>query len=166
MSALHKRIELISNVAIVLVAIMIGTLVIQKLIRPAPSTPPRPTIAVGSKVELAGVDWSKNHKTVVLALQKGCHFCTESAPFYQQLVQAASSKGVKIVAVLPQSVQEAQDYLSSIAVPVFDVRQSSLNPLKVSGTPTLILVDDKGQVAASWAGKLPTAKEAEVLAAL
>lgn len=166
MSGIHKRIELISNIAIILVAVMIGVIVVQKFVRPSKSAPPPPTIAVGSKVELAGVDWSKNHKTVVLALQKGCHFCTESAPFYKQLVEAATLKGVKIVAVLPQSGKDAQDYLTSIAVPISEIRQSALNSLNVSGTPTLILVDDKGQVAASWVGKLPTAKEAEVLAAL
>src|SRR5437867_3450048 len=102
--------------------------------------------AIGGKVSLSDVDWAQNHKTLVLALQRGCHFCAESAEFYQRLAQVAATKGVKLIAVLPQPATEGRDYLNTLAVPITDIRQAALNSLNVSGTPTLILVDDKGQV--------------------
>jgi thioredoxin-related protein len=163
MSTLYKRIELLTNVAIIIVAVMLGAVLVQRFFFPKAEQPPQ-NIAVGTKVSLPGVEWDKNGKTLVLALQKGCHFCSESAPFYQRLVQYASTKDVKLVAVLPQSPAEGHEYLDTLSVPITDIRQASLSSLGVLGTPTLILVNNKGEVVASWVGKLPSDKEADVLA--
>ena len=165
MGALYKKIELLANVAIILVAIMIGVMLVQKFFF-ARSAQPSQTVALGSKVSLPGVEWAKNGKTLLVALQVGCHFCSESAPFYQRVVQTAGSKGVKVVAVLPQPLTESLDYLRTLAIPISDVRQASLESLSVRGTPTLILVNEKGEVAGAWVGKLPGDKEAEVLSRL
>jgi len=40
------------------------------------------------------------------------------------------------------------------------VRRDELN--EVSVTPTLILIDERGEVLISWTGKLPSEKEKEV----
>jgi hypothetical protein len=97
-------------------------------------------------------------------LQAGCHFCSESAPFYQRLARETAQKsGVHLVAVLPQDVAEGSKYLNSLGVPIEDVRQAQLDALGVSGTPTLILIDGKGVVMKSWVGKLSGDREAEVL---
>jgi hypothetical protein len=164
-SALYKKIELVANVAIILVAIMIAAALAQKYFFAKPPQPP-PAVAIGSKLQLPAIDWSKNGKTLVFALQTSCHFCSESAPFYQRLVQAAGAKDVKLVAVLPQPPNEGHDYLNKLAVPISDVRQARLSSISVSGTPTLILVNEKGEVAGVWVGKLRSDKEAEVLARL
>lgn len=164
LSTLSKRIEVIANVAIIVVALLIVGVIVQRFFLARRAAPP--TITVGSKVGLAGVDWQQNHRTLVLALQRGCRYCAQSASFYQRLTQVAPTKGVKLVAVLPQPPAEGHEYLSSLAVSITDIRQSPLDGLNVSGTPTLILVDDKGLVVASWVGKLPSDKEAEVLAQL
>jgi thioredoxin-related protein len=147
---------------------MLGAVLVQKFLLARNTRPPAqtPAPAIGSKVAIDGIDWAQNRKTVVLALQKGCRFCTESASFYQRLTQAATSKGVKVVAVMPQSTAEGRDYLNSLAVPIADIRQTPLHLLNVNATPTLMLVDDKGQVTRSWVGKLPIDKEPEVLAML
>ena len=165
MSTLYKRIELQANVAIIIVAVLIGAVMVRGYFFTKAAQPSK-AIASGTKVSLPGVEWERNGKTLVLALQKGCHFCSESAPFYQRLVQAAAAKGVKLVAVLPQPQAESREYLEGLAVPVADIRQATLGSLSVKGTPTLILVNDKGEVAASWVGKLPSDKESDVLAKL
>jgi thioredoxin-related protein len=165
MNSLHKRIELLANVAIIVVAILLGVVLVQRFFF-AGTVQPSKQIAIGSKISLPGVEWDKNGKTLVLVLQKGCHYCSESAPFYQRLAQTTAAKGVKLIAVLPQSTDEGHEYLNTLSVPIIDIRQASLSSLNVSGTPTLILVNDKGEVAASWVGKLPSDKESEVLAQL
>jgi thioredoxin-related protein len=121
-------------------------------------------ITAGTKVPLQDVDWARNGQTLLLVLQKGCHFCTESAPFYQGLTrEMEDSKTTKLIAVLPQEVNVSQQYLADLKVPINDVKQISPNFLGVSGTPTLILVNNAGEVIDSWTGKLPPDKEIEVL---
>lgn len=84
-------------------------------------------------------------------------------PFYKTLVEKAKEKGVKLVAVLPNSREEGSQYLRENGVEIQEVRQAQLNTVNVRGTPTLILVNDKGEVSNSWIGKLPSNKEVEVI---
>lgn len=166
MSKLKQRIEFLANVAIIVVAIAICAVLVKQYFfdKPAP-TSRKPT--VGAKIELPGVDLSSNEKTLLLVLQEGCRYCTESGPFYQKLAQETANKGgqVKLVAVLPQVPDEGRRYLSGLGVPVAEVAQASLDSLSVGGTPTLIMVN-RGTVADVWVGKLDTEEEAQVLSKL
>jgi thioredoxin-related protein len=121
---------------------------------------------VGSKVSAVDVDWSKNKKNVLLVLQVGCRFCSESAEFYQTLIQQTKDKGVSVLAVLPQSKEEARKYLDNLQLSNLDTKQAPMNTLDVSGTPTLIIADDKGQITNVCVGKLPPEKQNEVLSLL
>jgi thioredoxin-related protein len=113
------------------------------------------------------VDWSQSDTTLVLALRKECHFCTASAGFYQRIAQqAAGQSNIRLVAVLPDSLADAKQYLESLKLPISEIKQSNLPGIGVQGTPTLILVDNKGIVQQSWVGRLPSDRETEVLKSL
>ncbi len=162
----YKKIELLANVSIIAVVLLLGAVVVRQYLTGGGQQQSRSAaflIQPGSKIDLPGVDWSKSSRTLLLALQKGCHFCTDSAPFYRRLAPVASEKNVRLVAVLPQEQSEARQYLADLGVTINDVRQASLDSLSVRGTPTLILVDEKGLVIDSWVGKLPGDGEAKVL---
>lgn len=163
MSSLYKKIEAMANVAIILIAVLIVGLLVKKYIAPARQKTIA-EISVGNKLSLPDIDWAKNGQTLLFVLQKGCHFCTESAPFYQRLVRAmAGRSNLHLVALLPNTIDESQQYLSELGVSVSEIRQAPLNSIGAEGTPTLILVDGAGKVAASWVGQLPPDKEAEVM---
>ena len=163
-SKIHQRIELATNIAIILVAILFGYFLIQKFLFPGQNQPlPRNEIAKGTKISLPDVEWQKNQKTILLVLQKSCKYCTESMPFYKTLISKASEKGVKVIAVLPDPLEESNLYFKENGLEIQDVRQSSLNTVNVSGTPTLMLLNEKGEVSNSWVGKLFPDKEQEVI---
>lgn len=167
MSSLPKRIELLANVAIIVVAILLGVVLVGRYLRPTPPAPEdveRAQIEPGTKLSLPSVDWSRSDQTLLMVLSTNCHFCTESAPFYQRLArEKAKHKDVSLIAVMPQSVGEAQKYLDEHGISVDEVRQVDPRATHTRGTPTLIMVDRAGSVVASWVGKLPAEKEAEVL---
>ena len=165
MNNLTKRIELLANVAIIVVALLLGGVLVKRYLLPqAESTPAQARIQPGTKLSVPGVEWGKNERTLLLVLSTSCHFCTESSPFYQRLAQEKARKGgVGLVAVMPQSVDESQKYLNDHGVSVDDIKQASLDTVQARGTPTLILADRTGTVVESWVGKLPAEKEAEVL---
>ncbi|HKV33157.1 MAG TPA: redoxin family protein [Pyrinomonadaceae bacterium] len=174
MGKFSKYVEVIANVLIVVVAVLCLFLLWQKYFRtqPAPqkteqANRPAPKVpVVGSKVSAVDVDWSKSKKNVLLVLQVGCRFCSESAEFYQTLMQQTKDKGVSVLAVLPQSKEEARKYLDNLQLSNLDTKQAAMNTLDVSGTPTLIVTDDKGQITNVWVGKLPPEKQNEVLSLL
>jgi thiol-disulfide isomerase/thioredoxin len=166
MNKLSKRINLVANLVIILVLMLIGIVFAKNyLLFPRSRHPSRDyRVPAGKRVSLPGIDWGQNGQTLLLVLQKGCPYCAVSAHFYQQLAQEQVANGrVQLVAVLPEKVPESKQYLSDLNVPIDEVRQSELDALGVQGTPTLILVNGKGEVTESWAGKLPPEKETEVL---
>ncbi len=127
--------------------------------RPAPTGP-----AAGTQISVPGINWSDSEETVLLALSNKCHFCTESAPFYQRLTrELAQQKNVRVIAVFPQEAGDARKYLEEIGVPSLQVKQASLDSLGVRGTPTLVIVDKTGTVKQSWVGRLSPERESEVL---
>jgi|SRR5919206_4631908 hypothetical protein len=168
MKNIAKKIELVANVSIIVAALAFTFVLAKRYFAPVlPLAAPQraaANIPNGAKADFINVDWGKSDRTLLLVLQAGCHFCTESAPFYQRLARETAQKsGVHLVAVLPQDVAEGSKYLNSLGVPIEDVRQAQLDTLGVSGTPTLILIDGKGVVMKSWVGKLTGDREAEVL---
>jgi hypothetical protein len=162
-SELTKKLEVAANVAIILAALLVGTVAVKNYLLP---TRPSYEIAAGTKISLPSVDWSHG-KTLLLVLSRDCPYCTQSAPFYRRLVRETKGQpGLQLVAVLPQSPKQATTYLSGLKVPLTNIRQAAIPDLGVRGTPTLILVDNKGSVIRSWVGKLPTDKEDDVLGSL
>ncbi|MBZ5522873.1 MAG: hypothetical protein LAP21_11605 [Acidobacteriia bacterium] len=156
-----RKIEMTANVAIVIVACVAVTMLVRNY-RANSLAQPR-TISTGATLPLKNQNWQANQKNLVLAVSTTCHFCTESAPFYRQLVEYCRQQHVRTIAVLPQPVNEAEAYLKGEGVTVDEIRQTPLNEIEVSGTPTLLLVDSGGVVRNVWVGKLPGDKEKEVL---
>lgn len=166
MSKITQKIELTANILIIVATVLlIGVIAQRYFFSPAtaPDQPARLHPTVGAKIDLPDTDWSRQPKTLILALQKGCHFCTESAPFYKRLQESAQNKNVKLVAILPGKEEESMAYLSELGIANLDVKQLLLNTLQIGGTPTLILTNDKGEVTDYWVGKLSAEKESEVL---
>jgi len=183
-----KVIEVATNVSIILVALIGATVLVKNYLIRSPAAafsqtqtanlqgppgsgqrPPneattKPGPSAGAQVSLQGVNWGDSTKSVVLALSDQCHFCSESAPFYQRLTTELAQRGdIKLIAVFPQQVGDSKQYLTKLGVPISDVRQATLDSLGVRGTPTLIIVDKNGKVQQSWVGRLSPDKESEVL---
>src|SRR6185503_8682986 len=99
----HKRIELLSNIGIIVVAILLGIVLVNRYLLP-PSPKPEAVegglIKPGTKLALPNVDWGKSDRTLLLMLSTNCRFCTESAPFYQRLaLEKAKHRRGNILAV-------------------------------------------------------------------
>src|SRR6476660_883255 len=109
MSNLYKRIELVTNIAIILVALTICAILVKRYLLSPPATEVVKAISAGEKISLPGMDWQKSRQTLLVVLNEGCHYCAESVPFYQRLAKEAGTRSdVRLVAVLPQSSDEGQ----------------------------------------------------------
>jgi hypothetical protein len=158
-----KQVELFANIASVVVAVLLGVVLVKNYLLNNAGTPHK-QIMPGTKVDLPNVDWRSNGQTLLLVVQKGCHYCSESAAFYRELAnKTGKPETAKLIALLPQDIDEGVAYLTSLGVSVGDVRKASPRSLGVEGTPSLLLVDSQGKVTDVWVGKLPPEKEAEVL---
>ncbi len=165
MNNLSKKLEIITNVAIILAAVaLIGTVTYKFLLTGEEIS--AKMLKDGSEFSMLETNWAENKKSLVLVLQKDCHFCSESSPFYKTLSEKnKGDKKIKLIAAFPQSVDEGKKYLSEQGIAVDEVRKISFGN-GIDGTPTLVLVDEKGKVVDSWEGKLTAEEERQVLGKL
>jgi hypothetical protein len=167
-----SRIETLANIGIIICCILFVAFLIRSYVFPGNTqsdvgnSPPGMSLK-GKALGGSDIDWSKNQQTALVVLRKDCRFCDESAPFYQRLAKELSGQTkTHLVAVLPGSMEENKRYLKDKMLEVEDVRSASLSAMGVRGTPTLLLVDNTGKVVEEWFGKLPAAREDEVIARL
>jgi hypothetical protein len=152
----------------VVVSLLLSVVLVKQFLLPPrarPTAGPETAVGTNMKSSLRGVDWGKNGRTLILAISTRCHFCSDSVPFFKR-IERERPKDVKLLAVLPQPVDEARKYLDDEGVHVDEVRQAAPQSIGVAGTPTLLLVDASGKVSDVWRGKLRPDDEEEVIAAL
>jgi hypothetical protein len=171
MSNFGKKIEMLANCCIIIVAVLLSIFLIKNF-RASSDHEVKSNNQVaqrrdptGKKLSLPDVDWSQSESTVIIALQSRCHFCTESAPFYKQLVSKQSAQSnQQLIVVSPEPSDTTKAYLVSLGVSIDKVRQADLQVIGVGGTPTILRVDSGGVVTNAWMGRLGDDRAAEVLA--
>jgi hypothetical protein len=84
-------------------------------------------------------------------------------PFYTRLVRVANNAGVEVVSVTTDDMVTHQNYLNTFQLKVDRIIQLQNTPLKVSGTPTLIVLDQSKTVLGAWVGELTPDDEAKVM---
>lgn len=173
---IFRKIQMLSSVATIVIAILLSIVTAKMFFPTSPSVrvvnmPKQETdlskasaSPIGKTIRVEDIDWKSSKKTLVLYISTTCHYCDESSPFYQRLVEKyVDDTSMKIVAILPQTVEEGKDHLRSLGLKINDVYSAQLSSIGVNATPTLLLADDAGVVLDMWRGKLSNEREKDVL---
>jgi thioredoxin-related protein len=158
---IRANLELGIQITIAIAIVAVAGVLVKRNLFSTPNRSLAPQINAGEKLNVSNVDWEQNNKSLVFFLQKGCVYCAASAPFYRQLIAEANIKHVKSLAILPNSMEDARQYLKSLDLPIENIQIGSLTAYKVNGTPTLLFVDRHGTVRNAWFGT-PSEREGEV----
>jgi hypothetical protein len=165
---MYKQLTLAANIAIIVVAVICRFGLIRNNTAARTGSEgqkPRPTARLGQEFPLAE-PWASHRKTIVLALQVGCRYCSASASFYQELTGYALTHQISVVAVLPGPTRESAEYLQDLGLSIPVIQQVDFRDISVAGTPTLFLVDDKGFVLRVWQGQLQEEQQKSLLSLL
>lgn len=153
---LKANIEFAAQIVIaVAVVFAAGVLVKRNFFPQSGNSASLPRINAGERLSVPNIDWGQNKKSLVFFLKKDCPYCTSSAPFYRQLIEDASKRKVTSLAILPNSPDEARKYLQYLELPIENVQTGSLAAYKITGTPTVLFVDNQGIVRSAWFGAAP-----------
>ena len=154
---MRKIISALADIAVVAVAVGVLWGWYSNWTRPKLSQGP----VAGTVLNNLGVDWKSSGHTVALVLNRTCHFCSESAPFYQRLVREVSDDA-PLVAIFPHDVASGQSYLDSLGIRTSRVYGPITLPWLMS-TPTIMVIDRQGKLEKAWVGRLGPQQETEVL---
>lgn len=110
-------------------------------------------------------NFNNSNQTLLIALSTSCQFCDESVPFYRRLAENnfRSGKKVNLVAVFKEDKIFVENFTLKKKLQMETVSNLDFNEIDVSGTPTLILIDNEKKVLAVWKGKLDSSQEDEIL---
>jgi peroxiredoxin len=173
MGRLRSALDVASQIAFIVACLTLSGFVVYRLTGSGEAAPPGiaaqsdAPYAVGeSIVPFEGAPFSASRASIVLIVRSTCVFCTESMDFYRRISSRRAATGVQIIAVAPEPIASLQKYLDNYAFEVDHLSELPKGGYKVSGTPTMILVDRDGRVIKSFQGKLNTEQEDEFLKSL
>ncbi|HKO43264.1 MAG TPA: hypothetical protein VJU84_08240 [Pyrinomonadaceae bacterium] len=166
---LKDVLDVTTNIVVVLFAIVAIGVLIKNYIAP-PGENMGAAVQKGSTFpEIAGVDYTLAPRTLILALNVDCRYCTRSLPFYNALAKARHEGAGQfnvIAAFINKDAELVKSYAEEKQLSVPAIAGVDLNKLGVLTTPTIILVDGAGKVIDSWRGALQPDGEREVFEAL
>ncbi len=168
MAVARKIAEMSANIAILVVCGLIGWTFLTHKSLPSGWGSQTARLEGVTLPPLPGYRWGDHQKTLVLAIRKGCHYCDSSQPFYKQLsgLEKNNTLHAHLLAVMPDDGASGTAALRSGGVSVEALFNQPLSSIRVSGTPTLFLVDAKGKIEHSWVGQLAPQDEKDVIAAV
>jgi hypothetical protein len=169
---MKKAIEVVANIAIIVVCVFICCIFIFR----AGGLQTSGYLTGSSEPRLVGktlwpfptYQWANHPKTMILALRVGCHFCEANIPFYRTLseLQEQDKLNAHLLVVMPDDRLTATKMLESSGLQLDGLYGESLHALNVSGTPTLMLLDNNGRIQRAWVGQLDTDSENQVFRVL
>ena len=122
--------------------------------------------ANGVVAALPRLEYRRARSTVLVALSPQCHYCKESLPFYQRII-ALGDRGVRVVFIFDEAQAGGyRAFLAESGVTPSEVKVVKFAQYGIQGTPTLVVVDDKGRLARSRVGRLSLQQEADVVSML
>lgn len=88
-------------------------------------------------------------------------------PFYRRLGAAVTAtRTTALVIGSREPLTVTRDYLRTNRVAVSMTLELKGEPLRIPGTPALLLIDNRGRIVESWYGLLDSATETKVLRAI
>ena len=166
---MKPKIELGVNIAIAFAILVIAGVLVKRTFFAEQAK--QPTIEaqaqqlLGTRITVPGADWAQTKKSLVIILKKDCIYCDAVAPTYRQLIGEAEKANVKLIAILPNSLQVGREYVQALGLPIENVQAGVLASYKIPGTPSVLVVDAEGIVRGVWIGAEP-GREQEMLAKL
>ena len=114
---------------------------------------------------LSGYRWSTYSETLVIAVRRGCPYCDASLPFYKQIGEQEKNNMLHahVLLVMPDDASFGSSLLRKADVEVQGIFGQGLDALKVSGTPTVLLIDSSGRIEREWVGELAPSGEKDVM---
>lgn len=165
---LKDILDVTTNVVVVVFALVAIGILVKNYFAPGAKT----SVAVtkGSVLgAIAGVDYKQAPRTLILALNVDCRFCTKSVPFYNSLAEARQENAGQfnlVAAFINKDPELVKSYVEEKQLSVQAIPGVDLDKLGIHMTPTLILVDSAGKVLDSWRGELQPDGERELFATL
>ncbi len=175
--SLRKKLDVAANVAIIVFAAIIAIVLIRQQInrradakRVAAAEELQSALNPGRQIQPPiGYDWNQHNRTLLMALRYGCIHCEKNMSFYRKVKARVDKAGLNtsLLSIFPDDSFVAQHDLDTHGLNGLPyIANVNFVELHVFGTPTLLLIDNKGTITHSWLGELSEHDQEEVIGEL
>lgn len=129
---------------------------------------PKPPVAAytaGAPVDVPADWYDARPHTLILFARASCGACDNAKPFLGQLVAFFDRRATLVAAGGPETRDEDAAFARSLGVQDTNVKTAP-RFLRVRATPTLLLVNQRGEILAAWEGVGPPEKQTAIAAAI
>lgn len=161
-AALWRNLERATNVAILVTcAVLVAVVVRGGLAARPPDLPPGP--AAGDRLEgIDGLELASREQTLLLVVSSQCRYCTESMPFYRQLLERRRKEQTQVLVASTESAAVTAAYLAGHGVQADRILEVDPGELGATPTPTLLELSRSGEILEVIVGRVPDGQVAEV----
>ncbi|MGA9770231.1 MAG: hypothetical protein WBV94_14415 [Blastocatellia bacterium] len=159
-------IEVASNVAVVVVALVVVISFIRGYISPSPAVRLQGGLQKGTQFpQVIGIDFSKSQRTLLVALDPNCESCVESFPFFKSLADKLYSKSneAKMVVMFESSEETTKRYVRENQLKADAVFGTDFKAFNLSAIPAIILINNQGTIIDFWLGKPSNSIEEQII---
>jgi hypothetical protein len=163
---LRLKLEVSTGVAVLVVSGILLSTSLTTYMRERQPQKTGPGLRKGETLNrLEGYDFSQSTKTLVIVMNTDCESCVESIRFYNNVAYHCNSTDheIDVRVVFPDPFDQAQRFVKQHQLKAEVIPQVDPTVLKVSVTPTVILVDSKGRILNFWIGQLSPKDEEEII---
>jgi len=163
-----SKLERVSHISVIGLAIVGTIAIIRQHTGVGRSTPGNSAAKlVGRTISIPSVSWNKAPANVVVAMTTHCPYCASSMGFYKRLAEslgnATATKKTTLIFASPEPLDVTSAYVDQYQIAPYKAVSIPLKDLDISGTPTLLIVDDTGRINHALSGKLSESNETIVL---
>jgi hypothetical protein len=131
-------------------------------IKPAAPPPSPPAYIAGQGIDVPSSWYSTSPRTLVLFARDSCGACRKAQPFLKTLVAGLGNKASMVMAHPAGTDVEDAAFAKSLGLADTNIHVVTAN-LRVRVTPTLVLVNQQGEILAAWEGAGQADKQAEIV---
>jgi hypothetical protein len=124
--------------------------------------PTKPLVQNGSSLSIQGVDFAQAPMSLIVVSSPVCKYCLASEHFHSKMLEIARAANVPVYVAVPSRKGSSQ-YLKELAVSDDAVKEYHQMSVSVSGTPTILAIDNTGRVRDIWSGLANPADEVEIV---
>ena len=130
-------------------------------IKPTPPPPPPPAYIAGQGIDVPAAWYSSSPRTLVLFARENCGACQKAQPFLKTLVAGLKDKASVVMAHPAGTDVEDVAFAKGLGLADANIHAVTSN-LRVKATPTLVLVNQQGEILAAWEGAGKADKQGEI----
>jgi len=120
--------------------------------------------AAGQQIDVPAATYHGSSETLVLFARSTCSVCQRSVPYLRKLVNEAGGRGIRVRLMSAAPVAPAElDFARALGLRDEDVVGVDHTALRLRRVPTIVLVNDRGEIDYAREGAVPAGEQGELL---